>query len=189
MKRGEIYIIQRHDTVGHEIKKARPGVVVSNDALNATSPVVEVVYLTTQPKKDLPTHVTIRATGVVSTALCEHIDHVSTALVGKYLGECTEEEMRGIDVALLVSLGIDLTEEPPEAIPQNHDPVNHPSHYTSGRIETIDFIEDKGLGFHLGNAVKYITRAGKKDPAKTVEDLQKAIWYVKREIQRKEGEG
>ena len=65
--------------------------------------------------------------------------------------------------------------------PKN-DPVNHPSHYTDGKIEVIDFIEDKKLGFHLGNAVKYIARAGKKDPAKTVEDLEKAIWYIKRYI-------
>lgn len=64
-----------------------------------------------------------------------------------------------------------------------NDPVNHPSHYTDGKIEVIDFIEDKKLGFHLGNAVKYITRAGKKDPAKTVEDLEKAIWYIKRYIE------
>jgi hypothetical protein len=64
------------------------------------------------------------------------------------------------------------------------DVVNHPSHYTTGKIEVIDFIEDKGLGFHLGNAVKYISRAGKKDPAKTVEDLRKAAWYVQREIDR-----
>jgi hypothetical protein len=62
------------------------------------------------------------------------------------------------------------------------DPVNHPAHYTTGKIETIDFIEDKKLGFHLGNAVKYIVRAGKKDPSKTVEDLQKAIWYINRAI-------
>ena len=64
-----------------------------------------------------------------------------------------------------------------------NDPVNHPSHYTDGKIEVIDFIEDKKLGFHLGNAVKYIARAGKKDPAKTVEDLEKAIWYIKRYIE------
>ena len=64
------------------------------------------------------------------------------------------------------------------------DNVNHPSHYTDGRIEVIDFIEDKRLNYHRGNAVKYICRAGKKDPAKEVEDLQKAIWYINREIQR-----
>ena len=61
-----------------------------------------------------------------------------------------------------------------------NDAVNHPSHYTDGKYECIDFIESWGLGFHLGNAVKYITRAGKKDPGKTKEDLEKAIWYVKR---------
>lgn len=64
-----------------------------------------------------------------------------------------------------------------------NDPVNHPSHYTDGKIEVIDFIEDKKLGFHLGNAIKYIARAGKKNPAKTVEDLQKAVWYIERYIE------
>ena len=63
-----------------------------------------------------------------------------------------------------------------------HDPVNHPSHYTDGKIEVIDFIEDKKLGYHLGNAVKYICRAGKKDPMKFVEDLKKARWYLDRHI-------
>ena len=51
-----------------------------------------------------------------------------------------------------------------------NDVVNHPAHYTDGKIEVIDFIEDKGLNFHRGNAVKYISRAGKKDPAKEIED-------------------
>lgn len=65
----------------------------------------------------------------------------------------------------------------------NDDPVNHPSHYTSGKYEVIDIIEDQlgpdGIrGFCLGNAVKYICRAGKKDPAKTRQDLEKAIWYI-----------
>ena len=69
------------------------------------------------------------------------------------------------------------------------DPVRHPAHYTTGKIECIDYIEDKELGFHLGNAVKYITRAGRKDPARTVEDLEKAVWYIQRKIKLlKEGE-
>ena len=67
-----------------------------------------------------------------------------------------------------------------------NDVVNHPSHYTDGKIEVIDFIEDKGLNFHRGNAVKYIARAGKKNTAKEVEDLKKAVWYLNREIQRME---
>lgn len=63
-----------------------------------------------------------------------------------------------------------------------NDPVNHPSHYTDGKIEVIDFIEDKKLCFHLGNTVKYISRAGKKNPDKTIEDLEKAKWYLERKI-------
>ena len=63
-----------------------------------------------------------------------------------------------------------------------NDAVNHPSHYTDGGIETIDFIEAKKLPYHLGNAVKYISRAGKKDQNKIIEDLQKAIWYIERYI-------
>lgn len=68
------------------------------------------------------------------------------------------------------------------------DNVNHPSHYTDGKIEVINFIEDKGLNYHRGNAVKYIARAGKKDPEKEVEDLRKAVWYLNREITRLTGE-
>lgn len=74
-------------------------------------------------------------------------------------------------------------------IKQPCDPVNHPAHYTDGRIEVIEYIEDKKLGYCLGNAVKYISRAGKKDPAKEVEDLEKAVWYIQRRIKElKDGE-
>lgn len=69
------------------------------------------------------------------------------------------------------------------------DAVNHPSHYADGKIEVIDFIEDKGLNFHRGNAVKYICRAGKKSKEKEIEDLQKAVWYLNREIMRIEKNG
>jgi mRNA-degrading endonuclease toxin of MazEF toxin-antitoxin module len=178
------------------VAKSRPGVIVSNDRLNSTASVVEVVYLTTQPKKDLPTHVCLESTGVQSTALCEQIDHVSVNLLGDRCGTCTAEELQAIDRALLVSLGIDSPKTAPATTAADptrakeiaeHDPVNHPSHYTSGKIEVIEFIEDKGLSFHLGNAVKYIARAGKKDPTKTAEDLQKAVWYLCREILRLAG--
>lgn len=65
---------------------------------------------------------------------------------------------------------------------KENDPVNHPSHYTDGKIEVIDFIEDKKLCFHLGNTVKYVARAGKKDRSKTIQDLEKAAWYLNRKI-------
>ena len=60
------------------------------------------------------------------------------------------------------------------------DPVNHPPHYKVGGIETIDFIESKELGYNLGNVVKYITRSDHK--GNKLQDLQKAQWYLNREI-------
>ena len=60
--------------------------------------------------------------------------------------------------------------------------VNNPSHYNTGKIEVIEFIEDQKLGFNRGNAIKYISRAGKKGD-KEIEDLKKAVWYLNREIE------
>ena len=61
-----------------------------------------------------------------------------------------------------------------------HDAVNHPSHYTRGKIEVIDFIEDQQLPYHLGNVIKYVARAGYK--GNKLEDLKKARWYLDRYI-------
>ena len=69
-----------------------------------------------------------------------------------------------------------------------NDVVNHPSHYTDGKIEVMDFIEDKQLNFARGNVIKYVARAGKKDKNKELEDLRKAMWYLNREIERLEKE-
>ena len=63
--------------------------------------------------------------------------------------------------------------------------INHPRHYLSGGVETIDFIEAKKLGYHLGNVVKYISRAGIKSEC-PIEDLKKARWYLDRYIQKLE---
>lgn len=68
------------------------------------------------------------------------------------------------------------------------DYVNHPPHYTAGKYETIDIIEDvlgvEGLrGMCIGNALKYLTRAGKKYPDKEIEDLKKAVWYINKIIE------
>lgn len=70
------------------------------------------------------------------------------------------------------------------------DSVTHPSHYTSGKIEVIDFITDQQLDFCLGNVVKYISRAGKKTEEgktiseKTIEDLKKARFYLDYKIKQ-----
>jgi hypothetical protein len=63
------------------------------------------------------------------------------------------------------------------------DPIN-PDHYTAGGIETIDFIEAKGLGYHLGNVVKYLVRWKDKNG---IEDLKKARWYLDRFIENESG--
>jgi len=66
------------------------------------------------------------------------------------------------------------------------DPVNHPSHYMAGGIETIDFIEAKKLNYRLGNVVKYVSRCGLKSD-NPLEDLRKARWYLDREIENLSG--
>lgn len=64
-----------------------------------------------------------------------------------------------------------------------NDSINHPSHYNQYEgIEVIDLVEQ--MNFNKGNAVKYITRAGFKNPETEIEDLKKAQWYIEREIQR-----
>ena len=68
------------------------------------------------------------------------------------------------------------------------DSVNHPAHYTFSSVEVLDAIEAWKLPYHLGNAVKYIARAGRKDPAKEIEDLKKAQFYLSRYIERLEKE-
>lgn len=78
---------------------------------------------------------------------------------------------------------VDSSEDP--RVPK-FDNVNHPSHYKAGGIETIDFIEAKDLGYHLGNVIKYITRA--KHKGNEVEDLKKAQWYLNRAISKLTGD-
>lgn len=67
---------------------------------------------------------------------------------------------------------------------ESEDFVSHPSHYTQGKIEVIDFIEDQKFGYRLGNAIKYICRCRFKGNKK--QDLEKAIWYLQREIKKGE---
>jgi hypothetical protein len=67
---------------------------------------------------------------------------------------------------------------------QERELVNHPHHYQGNKMEVIDIIEDYELGFHLGNAIKYILRADKK--GNTKQDLKKALWYIQREIDRED---
>ena len=61
--------------------------------------------------------------------------------------------------------------------------MESPTHYTRGSIEVWDFIRDQQLNYHLGNAIKYICRAGFKSTSTKTEDLKKAIHYLENELQ------
>lgn len=108
MKRGEFYFIKStYQEEGNEQRSDRPAVIVSNDKNNEHSGTVEVVYLTTAPKKDLPTHVFTRSALSPSTILCEQIYTVSKQRVNALIGELTDSELKAVDTALAISLGID----------------------------------------------------------------------------------
>lgn len=108
MRRGEVYFTNRDGfSVGSEMQGNRPALIVSNDKSNTFSGAVEVVYLTTQEKKDLPTHVRVRSGSAISTVLCEQIDTISKERLGGFLCELTPAEMAMVDVALAISIGID----------------------------------------------------------------------------------
>ena len=108
IKRGDIFYIESYYSTGSEQQAGRPAVVVSNDANNRFSRTVEVVYLTTQPKNDMPTHVTIRSAPKESTALCEGIHTVSVERVASYCGHVTDTEMMNLEIAMMISLGLDM---------------------------------------------------------------------------------
>lgn len=103
--RGDIFFISSAPVAGSEQGGHRPGVIVSNDLANRYSPNVEVVFLTSQEKKPMPTHVPVLCK-VPSTALCENIQTVSKERLDGFVRSCTTEEMKKIDTALLCSLGI-----------------------------------------------------------------------------------
>lgn len=111
IKRGDVYYIESYYQTGSEQKAGRPAIIISNDKNNEFAGTVEVVYLTTQPKRYLPTHVTIRSVSRESTALCEQITTVSTERIRNYMGHITEDEMESIETAILISLAIPANEK------------------------------------------------------------------------------
>lgn len=116
MKRGEIYYIESiYRETGSEQRGGRPAVIVSNDKNNENSEVVEVVYMTTKPKNDLPTHVFIRSALSPSTVLCEQVNSVSVKRIGTLIGKLTKNELAAVDSALAISLGIDFMDPKPAA--------------------------------------------------------------------------
>lgn len=113
VRRGEIHWIEKaQSTYGSEQQNSRPALVVSNDIQNSTSDTVQVVYLTTKPKKELPTHVlasrTSNGNAEGSTILCENIFSISKMRfqVDSYYARLSDEDMEKVDKALLISLAL-----------------------------------------------------------------------------------
>lgn len=103
----------------------------------------------------------------------------------KYCPECLPKyskvpKKKEVDVTLANMVANTLEEPEVKVVELKEDVINHPSHYTRGKIEVIDFIEDQQLPYHLGNVIKYIARAGYKGDK--LEDLKKARWYLDRYI-------
>ena len=149
--RGVIYYIIRSDTVGSEMETGRPAVVVSNDYINQNSNVIEVCYLTTQPKKELPTHVVTSVTGRTSTILCEQISNVDIARVGKYITTCTPEEMKAVDKALANSLAIE-----------------HLVSEDNTEDERVDYMEEDAANMEDSAFVLYLRAEAERDTYKSL---------------------
>lgn len=110
VSRGEIYWIApgAWERGGENtIRTNRPAIIVSNEDINEGNYTFAVVFLTTRPKRDEKTHITIRSSSRTSTALCEQITTVSAEQIGRYIGTCSAEEMEAIDRGCMIALGIE----------------------------------------------------------------------------------
>lgn len=138
--KGDIfYIEKRNDTIGNEQQAGRPAIIVSNNTGNTFSNLVEVVYLTTQEKNPLPTHVEVMC-HVPSTALCETIYTISKERLGGYIRTCTDEEMEAIDNALMISLGIEREAQP---FTQNEDECEQLKRELDAKVNTVEYLQSQ----------------------------------------------
>lgn len=113
IKRGDIYYIRdTRQSIGSEQRADRPAVIISNNENNRYSTVYEVVYMTTQPKTDLPTHFITKSALRPSTVLCEQISSVYEERIGEWIGTLTPDEMKTLDQCLAISVGIKAEAQP-----------------------------------------------------------------------------
>lgn len=148
IRRGDIFYIEKYATVGSEQMAGRPALVVSNDKCNENADTIEIVYLTTAPKKDLPTHVTIRSTSRESTALCEQVTTVSATKVKDYMCSASAKEMAQIELALLISLDLNMgAHEATAALQKAPEPTSQPvaEIYVGDKSERVDELEKEVL--------------------------------------------
>jgi mRNA interferase MazF len=112
--RGEIYYVVPEGESASDSSTfvgGRPAVIISNDMNNEMQGLVEVAYLTTHPRNNLPTNVIIMATGIKSTVICDQIYTVSKKRIGKYVNQCTMSEMKKINDALALGLALNFNEK------------------------------------------------------------------------------
>lgn len=116
IKRGDIFYITDNPNkpeTGAEIWANRPGLIVSNNVLNKTSQVVQIVFLSTSNrKKPSPTHTNVTSGNKTAMALCEQIHTVDKSRLTDYIGSATPEEMNGVDEAMLFALQINHGKNP-----------------------------------------------------------------------------
>ncbi len=118
---------------------------------------------------------------------CKLFPYLSKNKYGEIISDCFRpdyEEANITDEEIIRNYNIIFDDNKTETS-QKKEMVNHPSHYQGNKFEVIDIIEDYKLDFCLGNAVKYILRAGKKDDI--IQDINKAIWYLERFKESKNG--
>ena len=138
-KRGDIFYVEKSGSraaSGSNQPEGRPALIVSNDRFNKTSDILEVVYLTYNPRNDLPTHVTIRQTTSESVAICEQVTSVHKERFISYISSATEDEMVRIDMALLISL--DLNMDGHQASPTASQAAPEPIHIPSPHLAPPD---------------------------------------------------
>ena len=146
--RGEIYWINPSPYRGngrHVQRASRPGIIVSNEKINSTGQTFEIVFLTTQPKKDCDTHVTIRSSYETSTALCEQVQTVSIEQLGRYIGACSQQEMEAIDRSIMISLDLDISNAPSPKTRKESEDMDLREYSKRLRIEVIKAREEASL--------------------------------------------
>ena len=182
-KNSYVYYVRWMDEKGS--KKAKKKLAKGTKTAKAAKPVkhvepVEVSERAKQWRKDNPWFGKNEQLTVL--AMQTHNELVAAGIKPE-----SEEYWDSIDTAVRISMMYKLagTSTASSHAEQSDKPeaVNHPPHYKAGGVETIDFIEAKDLNYRLGNCVKYISRAGRKAGSDPVEDLEKAMWYLSREIE------
>lgn len=134
IRRGDIYYIDIPYATGHEMEKDRPGIVVSCDALNETSPCVNVVFCSASSKRELPEHITIRSTPLPSTALCEHIYTVDKSRIVKLVGRATAAEIEMVNIGIMSGLNLGKTELASPCEPVSEEQQSNSNGETDGSL-------------------------------------------------------